>query len=89
MKVDRNKVICTDFGRIVLGVCRDDCDELPLVDPDIYLLPRHIQDIPCHKIVLPLLEFIMQLIKKTCHIILLNNLDTILCKISRPSVILK
>ena len=89
MKVDRKKGICTDFGRKVLDSCRDDRDELPLVDPNIYRLPRHIQYMTCHNLVLILLEFIIQLIKRACHRILLTNIDHILCKNSRPSVTLK
>ena len=37
MKVDSNKGICPDFGRNVLDGCRDDQDELPLVDPSVEL----------------------------------------------------
>ena len=36
-KVDTNKLICTDFGRKVLGVYRKDRDELSLVDLDTHI----------------------------------------------------
>ena len=39
MKVDINKVIYPDFGRNFLGGCRDDHDELPLVDPSMKVPP--------------------------------------------------
>ena len=38
MKVDRNKGIYPDFVRNVLGGCRDDYGDLPLVDPSMHLL---------------------------------------------------
>ena len=43
IKVDRNKVICPDFGRNVLYGCRDYHDELPLVDLVIKIPPCQLQ----------------------------------------------
>ena len=80
MKVDSNKGICPDFGRNVLDGCRDDNDELALVDPSMHLKPCQLQELPCFSLVLLHLEFIIRLIESTCTRFLLTNLDTLLCK---------
>ena len=51
IKVGSSKGIFTkseDF----LDVCRNNHDDLTLVDPSMHLLPRDIQDMPCHRLVL-------------------------------------
>ena len=80
MKVDRNKGICTDFGKNVLNVCRDNHYDLPLGDPAMNLPPHNLQDLPCLSLVLLRLEFIICLIESACTSPPLPNLDTILCK---------
>ena len=62
MKVNSNKLICTDFGRNVLYGCRYDNDELTLVYMSMNLPPCQLQDIPCLSLVLLRLEFIIRLI---------------------------
>ena len=81
IKVDSKKGICTDFGRIVLDGCRDDHDELPLVDRFMNLPPCQLQELPCLRLVLLHLEFIIRLIESACTSLLLTNLDPLLCKI--------
>ena len=78
MKVDRNKGICPDFGRNVLDGCRDDNDELALVDPSMNLPPCQIQELPCLIFVLIYLEFIIHLIESAFTSLLLTNLDPLL-----------
>ena len=80
MKVDSNKVICPDFGRNVLDLCRDYHDDLPLFDPFMNLLPRHLQELPCFSLVLLHLEFIIRLIEIVCTSLLFTNLDHLLCR---------
>ena len=46
MKFDKNKGICPDFGRDVLGGCIDDHDKLPLVDPSMNLPFCQLQELP-------------------------------------------
>ena len=75
MKVDSNKVICSDFCRNVLDVCRDDRDELPLVYLTMNLPSCHLQELPCISLMLICLEFIIHLIERDCTILLLHNLD--------------
>ena len=59
--------------------CRNDHDELPLVDPAMKLPTFQLKDMPCLSLVLLSLEFIIQLIESTCPSLLLPNLDPILC----------
>ena len=80
MKVDRNKVICPDFDRNVLDVCRDDHDELTLVDPYMNRPLSQLQELPCLSRVLLCLEFIIRLIESTCNSLLPTNLEPLLCK---------
>ena len=80
MKVDSNKGICPDFGRNVLHRCRDDHDELTLVDPSTNLPPCQLQELPCLSLVLLRLEFIIGLIESACPSLLLPNPDPLLCK---------
>ena len=76
MKVDRNKGICPDFYRTVLDGYIDDNDELPLGYPDTNLLTRHLQELPCLRLVLLCLEFITRLIESACPSPLLPNLNS-------------
>ena len=76
MKVDSNKGICPDFERNVLDGYIDDNDELPLGDPDKNLLPRHLQDLPCLRLVLLCLEFTTRLIESAYPSLLLTNLNS-------------
>ena len=80
MKVDSNKRICPDFGRNVLYGCRDNNDELPLVDLPMNLLPCQLQESPCLSLVLICLEFIIHLIERYFTSLLLTNLDPLLYK---------
>ena len=52
MKVDRNKGIYPYFGRNVLDGCRDDHDDMPLVDPSMNLPSCQLQELPCLSLVL-------------------------------------
>ena len=79
MKVDSNKGICPNFGRNVLDGRENDHDDLPLVDPPMNLPPCQLQDLPCLSLVLIHLEFIIRLIESACTILLLTNLDPLLC----------
>ena len=86
MKVDSNKVICPYFGRKFLDVCRDNNDELPLVDTAMNLPPRHLQELPCLSLVLICLELNICLIASACTSLLLPKLYPLLCKNYRPSL---
>ena len=63
-----------------LDDCRENHDELPLVDPYTHLPPCHIQVPPCYKLALILLEGIIQLIGSAFLSLLLPKLSHILCK---------
>ena len=80
MKFDRNKGICPDFGRNVLDVFRYDHDDLPLFDLSTNLLPCQLRELPCLRLVLIHLEFIIRFIESACTSLLLTNLDPILYK---------
>ena len=80
MKVDRNKVICPEFGRNVLDSCIDYHDDLSLVDLSMNFPPCQLQELPCLILVLLRLEFIIRLIESACSSLLFTNLDTLLCK---------
>ena len=80
MNFDSNKGIYTEFGRNILDRFRDDHDKLTLVDPYTNLPPRHLHDLPCMKLVLISLVFIISLIEIACTSILINNLDPLFCK---------
>ena len=80
MKVDSNKVIFPDFGKIFLDGCRYDNDDLSLVDPSMNLPPLQLQEMPCFSLVLLHLEFIIRLIESACTSLLLTNRDPLLCK---------
>ena len=45
-KVEINRVIYKDFGRNVLDVCRDNHNDLTMVDMNMKLPPLNIQDTP-------------------------------------------
>ena len=62
MKVESNKGICLDFFRNFLGDCIDGHDDLTLVDPSMNLLTCQLQELPCFRLVLCCLEFIIHLI---------------------------
>ena len=78
MKVHSNKIICPDFGRGFLDVCRDDYDDLPLIDSSMNLTLCQILDLHCLCLVLLHLEFIVRLIESACTSFLLTNLDSLL-----------
>ena len=78
IKVNNNKGICPDLGRIFLDGSRDDHDDMPLVDPDMNLPPCHLCDLPYLSLVLIRLEFIIGLIESACTSLLLANLDPLL-----------
>ena len=78
MKVNSNKVICTDFSRNVLDDFIDGHDDLSLVYPDMDLPPYQLQELHCSRIVLIRLEFIICLIESTCPSLLLPNLDPVI-----------
>ena len=78
MKVDSSKVIYLDFGRNVLNGCGDDHDDMPLSDPYMNLPPRHLQELPCLRLFLLCLEFIIILIEIACSSLLLPNLNPLL-----------
>ena len=80
IKVDSNKVICPDFGRNVLYRCRDDHDELPLVDPYTNLSQCQLQELPCLRLVLLCLGFIIHFIESARTSLLFTNLDPLLFK---------
>ena len=63
-----------------MDVCIYDHDEIALVDLDINLPPHYLQDLTCLRLVLIHLKFIMRLVESTCTILLLPNLDRLLCK---------
>ena len=79
MKVNRNKGFCPDFSRNILYGFRDDHDELPRVYPFMNLPPCQIQELPCLRLVLLRLEFIIGLIESACPSLLLPNPDPLLC----------
>ena len=78
MKVNSNKGIYPDPSRNVLGGCRDDHDELPLVYLATNLPPHQLQELPCLRHVLLSLEFIIGLIESACPSLLLPNPDPLL-----------
>ena len=71
MKFDSNKVICPEFGMNVLNGCRDDHDDLTMVDPYMNLMPCQLQEITFMSVFLSLI---------------LPNLDPLLYKKLRASV---
>ena len=81
MKININKGMFTDFSRNVLGGCRDDHDEMPLVYPYMNLSTCQLQELSCLSLVLIRLEFIIGLIESACPRLLLTNPDPLLCKI--------
>ena len=80
MKVDSNKGICPDFGRNIFYGCRDDHDDLKLVDMSMNFPLCQLQELPCLSLVLLLLECIIRLIENACTSLFLTNPDPILCK---------
>ena len=80
MKVESNKGICPYLGSNVMDGCIDYHDDLTLVDPSMNLPPCQLQELPCLILVLIFLELIICLIESACTGLLLNNLDTLLCK---------
>ena len=78
MKVNSNKGICPYFIRNVLDACRDDYDEPSLVYPSMNILPCQIQELPCLRLVLIHLEYIIGLIESACPSLLLPNPDPLL-----------
>ena len=78
MKVDSNKVICSEFGRKFLDGYIDYHDELPLGDLSMNLLPHHLQELTCLSRDLLHMEFIICLIEGACSSPLLPNLDPLL-----------
>ena len=62
-KVYINKVICPDFGRNDLDICRYNNDEFPLVNPFTNLPPRNLQELNFCKLVLISLEWFISLIE--------------------------
>ena len=80
MKVKKNKLIFTKFGRIVFDVCRGTHNELPLVELAMHLKKCHLQDLIFQRIVLLHLEFIIQFIESSCTRLILPNIDNILYK---------
>ena len=81
MKADKNKGIYTDIVRNVLDSCRYDHDELKLGDSDMNFSLRHLQDLPCLRVFLIPLEFIIHLIESVFPSLLLPNHDPILCNV--------
>ena len=80
MKVDINKVICSDFDREFLYDYRYEHDDLPLFDQSMNLHTFQLQELPCLSLVLLHLEFVIHLIKSACTSLLFTKLDPILCK---------
>ena len=80
IKVERNKGICPEFGRNVLGGCRDNHDELPLVDPAMNLPLCQLQELTCLNLFLLRLEVVIRLIETACTSLLLPNLGPLLYK---------
>ena len=78
VNVDSNKAIYPEFGKNILDVCKDDHDEIPLVDISMDLPPHKLQEMTCIKLVLICLEFIMHLIESACPSLLLPKLDYLL-----------
>ena len=78
MKVDINKGICPYFIRNVLDACRYDYDEPSLVYPSMNILPCQLQELPCLRLVLIHLEYIIGLIESACPSLLLTNPDLLL-----------
>ena len=86
MKFDNNKAIYPDFVRNVLDVCREDYDELILVDPSMKLPSCQLQELPCLSLVLLCLECIINLIKALVTDSSLPTLILSSAEISRESV---
>ena len=63
MNIEINKGIYPDFARNVLDGCRDDHDDLSLVDLEMYLMMNHIQGLPSLNPVLICLDFSYDLLK--------------------------
>ena len=80
MKDDRNKGMCPEFGKNILDSCRDDHDDLPLVDLSMNLPLCQLQELPCLILVLICLEFIIRLIESAYTSLLLINFDPLICK---------
>ena len=80
MKVDSHEGICPEFDRNVLYVCRDDHDDMPLVDLSMNLPPGQIQELPCLSLVLLPMEFIIRLIESACTSFIRTKLYLLLNK---------
>ena len=80
VKVDSNKGIYPEFGRIVLDYCKDDHDEMPMVDLSMNLPPCQLQELPYLRLVLLCLAFIMCLVEIPCTSLFLTNIDPLRCK---------
>ena len=80
MKVNINKGICPECISNVLDGFRDDHDELPLVYPDINILPFQLPELPCLSLLLICLEFIIGSIESACPSLILPNPDPLLLK---------
>ena len=80
VKVNINKGTCQDFIRGVLDGYKDDYDDIPVVYPAMNILPCQLHELPCLRLVLILLEFIICVIESTCHSLLLHNPDSLLQK---------
>ena len=78
MEVESNKGICPEFVRSVFDACKDDHDELPLVDLSMNLFPCQIQEMPCLSLGILRLEFITRLVESACTTLLLPNLGSLL-----------
>ena len=77
-KVDSNKGICPDFGKNFLDYCRNDHDDLSLVDISTNLPPCQLQELTCLSLFLLRLKFMIRLTESAHTSLLLTNLDTLL-----------
>ena len=79
MNVGSNKGICIHIEIIVFG-CIYDHDQMTLVNLFMHIPPQHLHRIPSHTLVMVFLEYIVHLIKRAYHSLLLTKLYPLLGK---------
>ena len=74
----RNKGICTDFGRNILDGCRNDWDDMLLVDMAMNIPLRHLLELPFMNLALLHPKFITHYIDTSVPILILTNIDPLI-----------
>ena len=65
---------------MILDGCKDDNDDLLLIDPTINLPKYQLQELSCLSLVLLRLEFITRFIESACTSLLFTKIYPLLCK---------